>query len=340
MVDALAAATGPAVWSGRDFFQSDEWVIHLTPDDVAELENALEYASTKDLSIQDITATDFPLPKLGKRLENVAKELEYGRGFCVLRGFPIDARDEDDLKVISWGTCSHFGAGIPQSRQGDWINHVMDVSDQTKIDNPDLKHIIKRGALRTNHAGGELDFHTDTTDIFALFCIRNAKSGGASRLVSSATLHNLILAEKPHYARALYEGYYYMSQTVDSEEEKPKVSANRVPVFTRKGDTIHGYYISQVVQRAIDQGGIMYDKVEDDARIEIQRVAERCGVAHEFMLEPGDLLLANNRKVMHARQDYEDYPELDRRRHLLRLWMATTDEMKTKTFQAPSDRFS
>ena len=84
----------------------------------------------------------------------------------------------------------------------------------------------------------------------------------------------------------------------------------------------------------------MYDKVEDDARIEIQRVAKRCGVAHEFMLEPGDLLLANNRKVMHARQDYEDYPEHDRRRHLLRLWMATTDEMKTKTFQAPSDRFS
>ena len=78
----------------------------------------------------------------------------------------------------------------------------------------------------------------------------------------------------------------------------------------------------------------------DQYHVEPSLIAERCGVAHEFMLEPGDLLLANNRKVMHARQDYEDYPELDRRRHLLRLWMATTDEMKTKTFQAPSDRFS
>ena len=58
------------------------------------------------------------------------------------------------------------------------------------------------------------------------------------------------------------------------------------------------------------------------------------------MLEPGDLLVVNNRAVMHARQDYEDFSDLDRRRHLLRLWMAVTPEMMAKTFRAPSDRFS
>ena len=152
------------------------------------------------------------------------------------------------------------------------------------------------------------------------------------------TAINLILREKPAYLKALYDGYYYMSQAVDNENNAQRVSSKRIPVFTRKGDTVQGYYISQVGQRAIDHGGVSYNPVEDDARQEIQRVAERPGVAFEFLLEPGDLLLVNNRTLMHARRDYADFPEIDRRRHLFRLWMATPPEMMAKTFSAPSDR--
>jgi len=338
MPECLSPATGAGVWMGRDLEKTDEWITHLAPRDVAELTSALAAVEGKQLPLQEITPTEFPLANLATQLKTLAKELETGRGFSVIRGFPVWDYSEEACKIVSWGLCSYFGAGIPQSRQGDWINHVIDVSDVTSSTKPDLGHIIERGQLRTNHAGGKLDFHTDTTDIFALFSVKQAKAGGASRLISSAMVHNLILDEKPDYLKALYDGYYYMSQSVDNEGQAARVSTQRVPVFTRKGDTIHGYYISQVVQRAIDKGGVTYNPVEDDARHEIQRVAERPGMAHEFMLEPGDLLVVNNRAVMHARGDYEDFPELDRRRHLFRLWMATSPEMMAKTFKAPSDR--
>jgi hypothetical protein len=39
-------------------------------------------------------------------------------------------------------------------------------------------------------------------------------------------------------------------------------------------------------------------------------------------LEPGDIQLLSNHTVLHARTDYEDYPELERKRHLLRLWIS------------------
>lgn len=340
MVDQIQPATGPSVWTGRDLIDTKDWIIPLAPEDIQELETALAAVQRRKTPVHEITADDFPLHGLGKTLKSLAGNLEHGRGFGVLRGYPVDQHDEEALKIVSWGLCSYFGAGIPQSREGDWINHVMDVSDLAETSRPDLQHIVSRGQLRTNHIGGELDFHTDTTDIFALFCLRNARKGGVSRLVSAATLHNLILAEKPNYLKALYDGYYYMSQGVDTENSAPRVSTKRVPVFTRKGNTVQGYYISQVVQRAIDLGGVTYNPVEDDARAEIQRVAERPGIAHEFLLQPGDLLVANNRAVLHARDDYEDYPELDRRRHLFRLWLATTPDMMANTFKAPSDRFS
>ena len=295
---------------------------------------------SQNLSISDITADVFPLEVLGAELAALGEILEDGRGFAVIRGIPVDRYTEDENKFVSLGLCSHFGRVIPQSRQGDWINHVIDISDQKAAPKPELDHVLKRRQLRTNHRGGELDFHTDTTDVFALYCLRPAKSGGRSRLVSFATLHNLSGESKPDYLKALFEGYYYMSQPDDNIKAEATISAHRVPVFKRQGNKVEGYYISQVVQRAIDHGDFEYSFVEDDAREEIQRAAEMPGIAHEFDLQSGDLLVVNNRTVMHARYDYADYPEIERRRHLFRLWMATTPEMMSETFVAPSEKFS
>ena len=340
MPDAMQPATGPAVWTGRELRQTDDWKIRLTPEDVAELESASAAVARKNIPVQTITAGDFPLPGLGLRLETLAEELENGRGFGVIRGIPVDDTAEDACKIVSWGICSYLGAGIPQSRQGDWINHVIDLTDVKSTTNPDLLHVIERAELRTNHVGGDLTWHTDTTDIIALFCLNKAKAGGATRLASSAAVHNLILAETPEYLSALYDGYYYMSRADDNQNDTPRVSSERVPVFRRKGDSVTCYYIPQVVQRAIDRANVAYSPVENEAREQIQKAANTPGVPLEITLEPGDLLVVNNRIVLHGRQDYEDFPELERRRHLLRLWMAVTPEMASETFRAPSDRFS
>jgi hypothetical protein len=39
--------------------------------------------------------------------------------------------------------------------------------------------------------------------------------------------------------------------------------------------------------------------------------------------EPGDVQLLHNHVIVHSRTAYDDWPELERRRHLLRLWLAT-----------------
>ena len=336
----IEPVTGPAVWKGADFVGNDDWIISLSSDDLSEIATALEQAKATNLPIHQISAKEFPLFGLGHTLKGLAEELENGRGFAVIRGVPVDRYNEDENKIISWGLCSSFGTGIPQSQQGDWINHVMDISDQQSAPKPELDHVIRRQNLRTNHRGGELDFHTDTTDIFALFCLQPAKSGGKSRLVSTGMLHNMIGETKPDHLAALYVGYYYMSQSDDNVGSTPTISTKRVPVFTRKGDKVEGYYISQVVQRAVDQGLLEYNEIEDNAREEIQRTAEMPGLAHEFDLKAGDLLIVNNHTVLHARYNYKDYPEIARRRHLFRLWIANTPEMMSKTFLAPSEKFS
>ena len=37
--------------------------------------------------------------------------------------------------------------------------------------------------------------------------------------------------------------------------------------------------------------------------------------------QPGDIQLLNNHMIVHSRTEFEDWPEPERRRHLLRLWL-------------------
>lgn len=39
-------------------------------------------------------------------------------------------------------------------------------------------------------------------------------------------------------------------------------------------------------------------------------------------LQPGDIQLVHNHTILHDRTAFEDYPEPERKRHLLRLWLA------------------
>jgi hypothetical protein len=47
---------------------------------------------------------------------------------------------------------------------------------------------------------------------------------------------------------------------------------------------------------------------------------ENFHITYEF--KPGDMQLLNNHTCFHARTAFEDYPEHDRRRHLLRMWLS------------------
>ena len=42
-------------------------------------------------------------------------------------------------------------------------------------------------------------------------------------------------------------------------------------------------------------------------------------------LEPGDVQFMNNHVVLHSRTGFVDHDEVEKRRHLLRLWLAISD---------------
>ena len=62
--------------------------------------------------------------------------------------------------------------------------------------------------------------------------------------------------------------------------------------------------------------------LQHEALATIDRLAGDPAFCLDTMLEPGDMVFLNSHTSYHARTEFEDHPEPERKRHLLRLWLS------------------
>ncbi|WP_374440660.1 TauD/TfdA family dioxygenase [Stella sp.] len=300
---------GPAAWKGSEVDYRTEMMHRFTDGEVAEIDAALKACGERD--IPEITTETFPLPGMGATMLRLRDELLDGRGVVLMRGFPRERYSADEMARIYVGLGVHLGRPVAQSWFGQLLGSVIDVSD-----------IVEK--VRGYAAGGGQHFHIDTSacDIVSLMCLRRALSGGASRIVSLSALHDHMLATRPDLLEVLYRGFYNQHHEMDARHAvTPPLSAERIPVMTQTAGRLMGVLDSGNLRYAVQQGGVTLSDVEIEAYDELQRLARSEEFFLDMNFEEGDIQFLNNRNIMHARTDYEDDPEVARRRHLLRLWL-------------------
>ena len=298
--------TGPGAWVGADIKESD-WLVTLGS---AEREELL--AATRALppgaGPGEVTAADFPLPRLAPTLAELVRELEFGRGFAVLRGVPTDL-PEPELYRLYAGLVAHMGTAVSQNARGELISHVTDYGKGDLSDN----------SVRIYETNAVVPFHTDSSDITGLLCLRPAAEGGASLLASSATIHNRLLERHRELLGVYYSGFVYDRRT---EEESGETPYYRNPVFGYFDDVLScRYYIRHYIDSAQQKSGLPLTEVETLALDLFEEIAETESNQVRMELRIGDLQFVNNNIVVHARTAYRDGP--DQRRDLLRIWFNT-----------------
>lgn len=80
----------PAAWKGSELTGDSSWIHHLSDNAVAALDQALAAIKQRGLSFPDFTQQALPLPDLTADLQQIARELENGKGFFLLRGLPVE----------------------------------------------------------------------------------------------------------------------------------------------------------------------------------------------------------------------------------------------------------
>jgi hypothetical protein len=303
--------SAPWVWTARELAAREDWIIRIGSEGLADIAAAIARVKAANLPLEKITAWDFALPSLARDLARARELLADGPGLCLLRGLPLDHYGRAETELLLWGIGTHVGHAVAQSYRGDVIGEVMDMTHTGDT----------RRAYRSPLA---LNLHIDSSDVVGLLSMRKAQSGGESLVASSFVIHNAILAERPDLMGLLYRGFYCRHSESESSGEAP-TTGHRVPVFGAVGGRLVCNFHARPMLRSL-----AHDRLEDDPRaaeaLEVFRsISVRDDIVHRMMLEPGDLQFLNNRVTLHGRTGFEDFPELERKRLLLRLWLAMPD---------------
>lgn len=293
--------------------ERSDWVFRWPDATLEEIDSCVARLRARGTDWPDVRAEDFPLATLGDWLPRIRTEIATGRGFIVMRGLPAASYDLLDLKRIYWGIGAHFGRAEAQSHDGDRLGDIIDLSDEQ----PD---VFRR---RGYHSAGAQPAHTDSSDIVSMLSITTAKTGGASRLASAHTVHNLMLDHCPELLKVLYEGFFLRGTDTDAQGAGyALLSLNKVPVFDFADGWLNSFYVKGYIRRPVMAGMVTLGPLEEAAIAAFDAFANHPDVTVSMLLEPGDMQFLNNRTVLHGRAAFEDFPEKARRRHLLRLWLS------------------
>lgn len=304
---------GPSAWLGPDLANQTEWVHELDAADVNEVIAAVEAFRAQGHPFDEIRPDTFVLPTLGTRLRRILGEVLHGRGFALIRGFPVDRLDQESCAIGYLGIGSYLGAFRSQNAKGHLLGHVRDIGRDIRDANTRY--------YQTNRA---LEYHTDSCDIVGLLSLRTARSGGDSRVVSSVSIYNEMMRTRPDLAEVLFNAF-----PTDRRGEIPPgmLPWFELPVFNWHGGLLTTIYSGQYIRSA--QANFPQARrltaVEHEALDHMDRLANDPSLNMSMTFRPGDIQFIHNHQILHARSDFEDWPEPQRKRHLFRLWLAPRD---------------
>jgi Taurine catabolism dioxygenase TauD, TfdA family len=300
----------PAAWIGAEMTEvTATWRWRLSAEELAELEQAARkfLASHGDLSL--LTAETFAVPALHAKLGALGTTLIRGIGFEVIRGIPVARLGAELSSTIFVGIGAHLGRTRSQNAAGDLLGHVRDFGKDSRDPNTRIYQTSERQT-----------FHTDSADVVGLLCLNEAREGGDSLLVSAVTIYNEMHRRRPDLLAFLCDDI-----ATDRRGEVPpgQLPYFRIPVFSWNEGFLTVMYQRQYIdsaQRFADAPRLTarhiealdyFDALANDPRLHLR-----------MRLEPGDMQFVYNHSLLHDRTGFVDWPEPERRRHMLRLWLA------------------
>jgi len=255
--------------------------------------------------IEHLSAAEVATP----RLQQILDEVLNGRGFVLIRGLPIESWTKRQAAEAFLKIGAKLGNLRMQNADGHLLGHVRDLGRSS--DDPNTR--IYQTRERQTH-------HTDSCDVVGLMCLQTAKSGGLSSLVSSTTIFNEMRRRRPDLLRVLMEPIETDRRGEVPEGGKPYFS---IPVFN-----YHEGLVSAIYQRQYIESARRFEGVPPLTPLQIEALDLLDELANDpklnlmMELQPGDIQLVHNHTILHDRTAFEDHSESDRKRHLLRLWLA------------------
>ncbi len=304
-------------WRAADAGPESLWRCRLPPRSAGPLIDLARTLASGPVPLVETRLADPDRLGCSGGLAAVADALENGRGFAIVHlpsGEPLSLEIQ---LALYWAVGQILGDPVAQNVAGARLYDVRDTGQS-----------LSQGA-RLSVTNYESTFHTDASfeddvvDYVGLLCVRTAKSGGLSQLVSGYTAAAELALADPAAIEVLAQPFHVDRRGGVRPGESP--TAQR-PVLARRGNEIVYRYLRTWIEAGHDKAGVPLTNDQVRALDTLDATLNRGDVRAEFMLRPGEMLWINNRWLLHNRTAFEDHAEPALRRHYVRLWLRRRSE--------------
>ena len=303
---ALEPIDHSSAWVAADMARPEAWQATLPGPVLDELLAEADRIDTTDnAAISRHVADPTRVPLAAGYFAGVEREVMAGRGFALLRGLD-PALPDAILKAVYWVIGALMGKAVSQNVHGETLTDVRDYGKQMHA-----KHV------RSYETNANLMLHTDRAEMVGLLCLRPARQGGLSSVCSSIAVYNAMLAEHPNLLEPLFTGPHCVRN-----EAAGKSFFYRMPVLSIQDGALSCRYSRNNLDTAMRYGA-PYTQAEKDAIDVFDGYASDPRFRLDMMLRRGEIQLINSFTTLHARSEFEDFPEDDRRRCMVRFWLTT-----------------
>lgn len=317
--EARTPFANPAAWQSADVAgvkAPQPWIHRLSGTEQAEIVELGRWLEALGATPADLAALPTRNPDamaaLRPLLAGIRESLKSGLGFALMRGFPVASMSPEASRLAYLAIGSLLGRAMPQNRQGELLHDVRDTGAN--------RHDLNVRLSRTN---AEQDFHTDAADIIGLLCLQKSRAGGVSRIVSSVAVFNEVAKARPDLAPLLFEPWYFHMK---GEQAPGALPYFRLPITRALNGQLSTFFIGWYLRDAEHLSGVPPLSPAQRELLDLyEAVANRPELYLDMHFEPGDVQWLKNSVILHKRTEYEDWPEPERKRHLLRLWLAADD---------------
>lgn len=302
---------GPISWT-RDTLRPEDGLVKVTSEVRQELDELVAQLRANPLPIEALDVAEFALPAARAMMAEVQHVLKHGVGFVIIDRLPMDAWSVPEARAVYWLLSQLVARPVAQSWDGKL---VYDVRDLGKPVGP---------GVRPDTTNAEQNFHTDNSynlcapDYVSLLCVRPALEGGMSSIVSFYSVFDEMRRRHPGKVARLFQPYLFDRLNEHAPGDARVINHPLVELVDGQlrfrlshRHTVNGYTLAG---REIDAEGL-------DALETLEATMREPQFAREFWFEPGQIQIVDNTRLGHRRTHYVDFPEFERKRHLVRLWL-------------------
>ena len=299
----------------RETLRPGDWTVPLPADALGELHAVLADLRRAPLPTFLLDSADFALEACRATMAGVRRVTCDGPMFAVLDRLPMSEMSRDEAVQLYWLLSSLLARPVAQKLNGQMFYDVQDTGAKLK----------PGSGIRPTVTNVDLRFHNDNSynemppDYVCLLCLHPAKQGGVSQMMSVATVHQALEQSFPELMDRLYRPFWYDRHAEHHPDEPTTFAA---PIFERAPDgSVKARLALSEIFAGYELRGERMDNETAAALAAVQTVFDMPALRVELDFAPGQIQYVNNRATGHARTEFADHPEPERKRHLVRLWL-------------------